>query len=197
MGAMWLTPGAAPQAAPAAAPAPSSELAAKAPAVVMILRHAEKPLGDEKLPDLTAEGYRRAELLPSLFLPLAGSGHAPRFPRPAVIFATDTSKHSNRPMETIAPLAHALQLPIDHDFADRQVKELSELVLSGKYAGKVVLICWHHGEIPHLAQALGVENAPAKWDDTVFDRVWMIQWVDGKPQFDILPEALMPGDAKR
>jgi hypothetical protein len=183
--------------APMGAAAQSTDLAARVPAAVFIIRHAEKPLGDEKLPDLTAIGFQRANLLPTLFIAQPGSSKPPRFPRPTALFATDTSKHSDRPIETVTPLARALHLRVDHDYADREVSALATELLSGKYAGQVVLVCWHHGEIPHLAQALGVTDAPKKWDDTVFDRIWMVQWVGGKPQFDVLLENLLPGDATR
>jgi hypothetical protein len=169
----------------------------KVPAIVFIIRHAEKPLGDEKLPDLTPTGYKRAQALPWLFLQEPGSTQLPRLPRPSAIFATATSKHSNRPIETVTPLSQALHLPIDHDFEDRETSAVAKEVLSGKYAGKVVLICWHHGEMPHLAEAFGVTNAPSKWNDTVFDQIWMLEWVDGKPQFSTLSESLLPGDSAK
>jgi hypothetical protein len=160
----------------------------KVPAVVFLIRHAEKPLGGEKNPDL-------AQVLATLFLQQPGSTRPPRLPRPDALFATDFSKNSKRPIETITPLAKALNLPINHDYADPETGALARQVVSGKYAGKVVLICWHHGEIPHLAQAFGVADAPRKWDERVFDRIWMIEWLDGKPQLSMLPENLLPGDS--
>ena len=75
-------------------------------------------------------------------------------------FASEAAKHSNRPIETITPLSQALHLRINHDYEDRETAKVADAVMSGKYAGKVVLICWHHGEIPHLAKAFGVEDAP-------------------------------------
>ena len=181
----------------AAQTVPASTLASKSPALVLLIRHAEKPLGDQKLSDLAPEGFHRADLLPTLFLAPAGSTKPPRFPRPDAIFATDTSKHSNRPIETVTPLARALRLRIDHEYADSEVAAIAKELLSGKYAGKVVLVCWHHGELPHLAEALGVSNAPKKWDDNVFDKIWMIQWAGDTAQFDVMTEDLLLGDAKR
>ena len=177
------------------APAQTAEASSKYPAVVFIIRHAEKPLGDEKLSDLAPMGFKRAQALPSLFLQQPGSSKLPRLPRPNFIFATDTSKHSNRPIETVTPLSQALRLPIDHDYADAEVTAVANEVLGGKYAGKVVLICWHHGEIPRLAQAFGITDAPKKWDEAVFDKIRMIEWVDGKAQFSVLPQNLLPGDS--
>ena len=177
-----------------AAPAASSDLQSKAPAVVFIMRHAEKPIED-KDPNLTPQGFKRAHALPMLFLQQPGSTALPRLPRPAALFATAASKHSNRPIETITPLSQALRLRINDSYADVETAAVAKEVLSGKYAGKVELICWHHGEIPHLAKAFGVEDAPKKWNETVFDQIWMLEWVDGKVQFSTLPEKLLPGDS--
>jgi hypothetical protein len=177
-----------------AASQPASDIQARAPAIVFIIRHAEKPM-DDKSGDLSPQGLKRAGALPYLFLPLPGSTAPPRLPRPDALFASDASGKSNRPMETIMPLAQALHLTISHDYVDRETAGVAKQVMSGKYAGKVVLICWHHGEIPHLAKAFGVEDAPKVWNDTVFDRIWKIRWVDGRAQMTILPQALLKGDS--
>jgi hypothetical protein len=174
----------------------AGDVAAKAPAVVFLIRHGEKPLTG-KDPDLSPMGYQRAQAIPSLFLAKPGSTKLPRLPRPDALFATAPSKNSNRPIETITPLSQALHLRIDEDFSDDDAAPLAKEVLSGKYAGKVVLICWHHGEIPNVAQAFGVTNAPRKWDPGVFDQIWMLEWIDGKVQFTTLPEVLLSGDSKK
>jgi hypothetical protein len=178
-----------------AAFAQDADVSAKAPAVVYVIRHAEKPAGDDKDPNLTPQGYKRADLIPTLFI--AKDGSSPRLQRPDFIFAADTSKHSDRPIETITPTARALNLPLNHDYEDTENAEISKSLLSGKYAGKVVLICWRHGEIPALAAALGVAGAPAKWDPDVFDQIWEIQWVGGKAQLTTMPEELLPGDSTK
>jgi len=169
--------------------------AAKAPAVVFIIRHGEKPMGKD--PNLSPVGYKRAELIPTLFLPQPGSSKLPRLPRPDALFATAPSKNSDRPIETITPLSQSLHLRINEDFSDDDAAPLAKEVLSGKYAGKVILICWHHGQIPNIARALGVSDAPRKWDDDVFDQIWMLEWIDGKVQFTTLPQELLSGDSKK
>jgi hypothetical protein len=170
------------------------QLVTTPPAVVFIIRHAEKP-AERDNPDLTPTGFQRAAALPSLFLQQPGSSSLPRLPRPAALFASAPAKHSNRPIETITPLSQALHLRINADYADIETGPLAKEILSGRYAGKVVLVCWHHGEIPHLAQALGIADAPHRWDEGVFDQIWMIEWIDGKAQFTVLPEKLLPGDS--
>ena len=161
------------------------------PATILIIRHAEK-LTDGQL-DLSPTGFKRAALLPNLFLP---AGVRPDLPMPQVLFATHQSKHSNRPVETITPLSAALHLPINHDFEDDDYAGLAKLLLSGQYAGKVVLVAWHHGKIPQLAQALGVQPPYAPWPEQQFDRVWRIDYADGKASIKDLPQSLMPGDSK-
>lgn len=165
----------------------------KSPAVVYVIRHAEKPAPEENSPDLTATGFKRAEVLPSLFVQMPGLP-APRLPKPDAVFATARSKSSNRPVETVTPLAQFLKLPLHHEFDERATGPIAAEVLGGKYAGKVVLICWHHGQIPALAAALGVTDAPAAWDAQVFNQIWKITYSAGQAKLTIISESLLPGD---
>ena len=174
-------------------PCAGAQDADKYPAVIYILRHAEKPAPEENSPDLTPTGFKRAEALPSLFVQMPGSS-APRLPKPDAIFATARSKSSNRPVETVTPLAQFLKLPIQHDFDERATGPLAAEVLGGKYAGKAVLICWHHGQIPALAAALGVADAPAAWNAQVFNQIWKITYSGGQAKLTTLSEGLLPGD---
>jgi hypothetical protein len=177
--------------------APAQTQSPQPPATVLLIRHAEK-LTDGRI-DLAPAGFARAKDLPQLFLG-ANSGTQPKFPRPDALFATHQSKHSNRPFETLEPLSQALNLPINTDFEDDDYAGLAKLLLSGKYAGKVVLVAWHHGKLPQLAAALGIDPQPAPWPAAQFDRVWRIDWPingnQGKPTLTDLPQQLMPGDSK-
>jgi hypothetical protein len=144
--------------------------------------------GDKSDIHLNARGYARAAALPTLF--------PSRFDTPEFLFASRKSAHSNRPLETITPLAKALGLKIDNFFTNEDYAGLARRVL-GKpvYAGKTVLICWHHGNIPALAGALGIKDAPAPWPETQYDRVWRITFADGAPALTELPQRLLPGDS--
>src|SRR5258706_6497684 len=84
---------------------------AQPPATILLIRHAEK-LTDGRI-DLSPTGFERARLLPKLFSP---AGARPALPTPQVLFATHLSEHSNRPVQTVTPLAAALHLPIDDSF---------------------------------------------------------------------------------
>jgi hypothetical protein len=160
------------------------------PATILIVRHAEK-LTDGRL-DLSPVGFKRAALLPDLFVP---AGVRSDLPLPQVLIATGQSAHSNRPVETITPLAAALNLPIDSSVLNEDYGALAASLLSGRYAGKVVLVSWHHGKIPALATALGAKVPYAVWPEGQFDRVWRIDYVGGKAVLKDLPQRLMPGDS--
>jgi hypothetical protein len=69
------------------------------------------------------------------------------------------------------------------------------------------LICWHHGQIPHLAKAILkkaknrdklLDDVPDPWDDEVFDRVWWITFDShGAATFADLPQKLLFKDSAR
>lgn len=158
------------------------------PATIYLIRHAEKPA--DKRPDLTQQGFLRAALLPNLF-----TAPGAKLPKPDVLFATARSKNSNRPFETVMPLSAALNLPILNDILDEDFPSLAKRLLSGEFAGKIVLVSWHHGKLPDLTTALGV-TPPYKWPDAQFDRIWRIDYKDGKATLTDLPMQLLPGDSK-
>jgi len=194
------------------------------PKQILLIRHGEK-VGDPKKDNdggrhLSIQGSARAADLPSLFvsalpqlscklhhkarefvgnyrqIPLKGK--AARFPTPNFIFATQRSKDSNRPIETVTALATALNLHINDGYADTDadINEMSDAILNHlAFAGKIVLICWHHDKSPDVAKALGVLNPP-KWDGKVFDRVWQITYAKGKASLKDLPQMLLYGDSK-
>ncbi len=171
---------------------PAADRAANGPRIVMIIRHAEKPPGAkaEKDPNLSSRGYERAAALAKVI--------PERFPKPDFLIATKRTKSSNRPVETITPLSNVLHEPIESTFKDEAFEPLAHAVLTNpKYAGKVVLIAWHHGKIPDLAKALGVKDAPDKWNSQVFDRVWQITYDNGAATWKDLPEDALPGDSKQ
>jgi hypothetical protein len=170
---------------PARTPSLKAAQADTYPNHVLIIRHAEKP-DDEDDKHLTSRGAARAAALPSLFfIPKAFRTKPSPFPTPDFIFATAESRHSNRPVETVRPLAKALRdMEIHAKHADDEYQPVVDRLFSNaKYTGKTVLICWHHGRIPKLTRAVlaKAKNAdkvkqrvPKHWDQDVFDRVWQI-----------------------
>jgi|ERR1041385_123696 hypothetical protein len=196
------------------------------PSYVLIVRHGEKvgdPKADDDEGgiNLSIQGSARATALPSLFAPAQSqltceidskppsfsasyekmpvAGPASRFPTPDFMFATQQSKHSKRPIETATPTAIALGLALNDSFKDKDkdIEKMAQAILNEPaYAGKVVLICWHHGKIPDVAKAFGISNPP-KWDGKVFDRVWQITFPKGKAKLDDLPQRLLFGDSEK
>jgi hypothetical protein len=150
------------------------------PAQIILLRHAEKP-ADPEDPHLSPAGVRRAErLVPFIMTDPAMS----RLGLPVAVFATQSTKHGNgqRTQETVAPLARALKLPVQTPFLGKDYAALAKLILANPaFAGKTVLICWTHDEIPKLATALGVKPPPPKWKGSVFDKVYVISYQNGNP----------------
>jgi hypothetical protein len=156
----------------------SARSQAARPAQIILLRHAEKP-ADPEDSHLSPAGVKRAEqLVPFIMKDPAMS----RFGLPVAVFASQTTKHDNgqRSQETVAPLAKALKLPVQAPFRSKDYAALAKMILANPaYAGKTVLICWTHEEIPKLAAALGVKPRPPKWKDSVFDRVYVISYQNG------------------
>ena len=98
-------------------------------------------------------------------------------------------------MRTVKPLAAALGLKVQSEIANDDYLKLVTELARHKYAGKVALVCWHHGNLPQLAWSLGATDAPPKWKDGVFDRVWQIDYrADGKATFVSRPQRLRTGD---
>ena len=142
------------------------------PTKILIIRHGEKP-GDPATdsaddgPNLSSRGFERAAAL-AVYVP-------DTFGSPDFLFATEESKHSNRPVETITPLAKVLGIEINSKHADDDfLKVADDIRDNAKYSGKLILICWHHGKIPKLTAALGGTAPFDPWPGDVFDRVWSL-----------------------
>jgi hypothetical protein len=188
----------------------------------MLIRHGEK-LGDSSSdkdggPNLSMQGSARAFALPQLFAPATTpygcalsigtkqsltanyaaveiAGTTPRFSTPAFLFATQKTNNSNRPVETITPLTAALNLTYDDKHSDNDYpKVATDILTNSKYAGAVVLVCWHHGNLPNLAIQLGIATPPP-WTGTVFDRVWVISYANGAASLADDPQMLIYGDS--
>lgn len=161
---------------------------------VLIIRHAEKP---DKGYDLTPVGYQRATAYVHYFQNFTINGKPVTLDH---LFAAADSDGSHRPRLTLEPLSKATGLAIDQEFAAKQYEGLAN-ELRAKPHGEHILICWHHGDIPQLAQALGASPEKllpnGKWPDDVFG--WMIQLrYDNKGELaeaKCINENLMPNDA--
>ena len=153
----------------------------------MIIRHGEKP-ADKNAIDLAPRGRQRAQALATFF------ATSPDL-KPDVLVATSAAS-SQRPIQTLTPLARRMGLELHHAYAGEQYRQLAKRLLIGReYAGQIVLICWRHTTLPFLASSLGAVAAPREWDKHVFDRIWRIDYVAGAATFRDLPQRLLPGDS--
>ena len=141
--------------------------------VVLIIRHAEDPPNGH---GLSSRGEKRAKAYINYFQNFTIDGRR-REPQ-AVLVAAD-SKQSHRPRLTVEPFAKAANLPIDNRFANKQPADLAA-ELRTTYQGKVILVCWHHGQIPAVLRALGANPETllpnGKWPKDVFDWVIMVSF---------------------
>ena len=142
-------------------------------ALVLIIRHAENPANGH---GLSPRGEERAEAYKNYFLNFTVDSK--RLEPNAVVVAAD-SKQSHRPRLTVEPFAKAAKLPIDNRFANKQPADLAA-GLRANYQGKVILVCWHHGQIPDLLRALGAAPETllpnGKWPKTVYDWTIMVSY---------------------
>lgn len=160
-------------------PLPPAHVPDARPAQIVIIRHAEKP-ADPADPHLSPKGVKRAQRLVSF---ITKDPAVLKFGTPVAVFATKTTKDDNgqRTQETVAPLAESLKLEVQTPFHGKQYAELARSILANPaYAGKTVIICWNHEEIPELAAALGVSPQPPKWKGSVFDQVYIIAYHNGQ-----------------
>lgn len=189
---------------PARAPAPGPQNG-PADALIMVIRHAEKPYaagdtgwdeeGEEDAGSLAGRGWRRAEELPRLFAP------SPKalLPRPATVFAAGgkpgtAAATPARCRQTVTALAAALHTPVRTEYAPGSEAGLARAVLAARTP---VLVCWEQSGIPGLVRALGAQQVlgvPAAWPDR-YDLVWTFTRRQGQWSFRELPQHLLGGDA--
>lgn len=162
-------------------------------ALILVVRHGEKP---DSGAELSKAGKKRAEAYVGYFQNYTVNAQPLHL---TYLFSAADSKQSNRARLTLEPLSRALGLPINSQYPETKSKELVA-ALRKLPSGNQILICWHHGEIPDLLTVLGADAKSVlgvdKWPDTVFD--WVIQLrYDSKGRLqDALRvnEKLMPGD---
>jgi hypothetical protein len=172
----------------------SGSMAQAQPAMVLIIRHAEKP-PEKSAHSLSIKGQERAMAIVPLFTQtpeLIYQG------LPTALFATKTApgEISQRTLDTITPLSNYLRVLTDAHYAKSDYADLAQEVLSNrKYQKKTVLICWDHEYISRLAAALGVYPEPPKWPENVFDRVFIITYNKGQASLVNMPQRLLFGDS--
>ena len=150
---------------------------------ILLMRHAEKT-GDKDDIHLSKGGRKRAERL---------ADYIPReFGKPDFLFAAAPSKNSIRSIETLQPLADATGVRLNCDIEDKQFLDLTRrLISAAEYAGKLIVICWHHNSLPAIAAALGAQPGtyPPDWDEDVFDLIVDLAYQSGaKPNVQLIQQ---------
>lgn len=176
---------------------------------IMVIRHAEKPPNPVAVPfgvdidgnqdpeSLIVRGWQRAGALTPFFDPFKGAYQNQEIALPQYLFASKVSHHhgkSERPEETITPLAQRINLSINTDFHKEDYKNMlaAAFLLSG-----VVLIAWEHQDIPAIANIINGNShtSPQNWPDNRFDIVWVFDLIPTLGySFHQVPQNLLAGD---
>jgi phosphohistidine phosphatase SixA len=144
---------------------------ADAPALTVLVRHADRASTPADDPPLTAAGMKRAE-------DLAAAVHDTRF---SAILATDFV----RTRDTARPVASTLGIvpetvPRKGQPADQHVKAIEGAV--HRYAGGAVLVVNHSDTLPAIIAALGGPRI-VPICDSIYDDLFMLVPTMGKMQF--------------
>jgi hypothetical protein len=185
----------------------------------MIIRHAEKPpkspvktgpwdvlasgqSGGGK--SLIVPGWQRAGALNAFFAPYQSTPSNPRIATPDYIYAANPGGESQRPCETVTPLAAWLNFTqgeahfnVSYSIGGGEPDLVaSVLALSG-----VVLICWEHDNImPNLMGAINSKVPIANYSSipnpfpNVFCLVWVLDLKGGSYTWTSVNQRLMVGD---
>jgi hypothetical protein len=177
------------------------------PTHIVLIRHAEKPLGtvapygvDEEgridAESLTPRGWQRAGALVRFLVSPDGGPGSSGLPIPTHLCASQVGpgSSSRRPMQTLAPLAARLGLAIDVRF---RKQELDGLAVAISAIDGVVVISWEHHLLPSLANSLlsGAPMVPQVWPDDRFDIAWVLEPAGAAPRFMQVPQELLAGDS--
>jgi len=166
------------------------------PTKIMIIRHAEKPPKHGGKPldvqangepgngkSLIVPGWQRAGALNAFFAPYKSAPANPEIAAPDYIYAASPTKESQRPWETVTPLAAWLnyaqgskQFDVSYSIGGGEAQMVaSVLALSG-----TVLICWEHDNImPNVVTAIDKQVPIANYASipNPFPNVFYLVWV--------------------
>jgi phosphohistidine phosphatase SixA len=186
-------------------PVPARPSGTSAPErVVMLIRHAEKPLpsgpaygispvGRPDKRSLTVDGWQRAGALVELFAPARGRPPAGLWRPDAVYASAARNGRSRRSIETVEPLARQLGITVVDRYAPGdEAKLVGELVARPG----ATLVSWHHKSLNAIIDNLGdITPAPPRhWPRDRYDMVWVFVGEAGGWRFAQVPQLLLPGD---
>ena len=167
------------------------------PAQVIILPQAEI----DGFGNLTQQGLERAGALAG-FITL--TTNLTKYGVPIAVYAARPTPTSPTPpflptdktqacIQTVAPTAQVLKLPIHSGFSKIQDNKVASLILEDPdYDSKNVLICWRNDAIQALATALGVASPPS-FPQNVYNIAWVITFAPAT-SLQIYSQDLLAGD---
>jgi len=175
---------------------------------ILLIRHAEKPAkdsppfgvtlkGERSKESLEVRGWQRAGALTHLLAPPDGRFQHAALAKPQFLYASKPVKRrgSNRPLETIMPLAEKLRIEINAEYRRSEFESMLDEVFTHK---GVVLICWQREYIPEIASYIlnSDKIAPAEWPEDRFDMFWVfdLESSTGKYKFKQVPQRLLSDD---
>ncbi|OZI37498.1 hypothetical protein CAL29_03570 [Bordetella genomosp. 10] len=174
---------------------------------IMLIRHAEKPLRESRYAQdiagaggrhgLSSRGERRAQLLAAYFMSSEDLLRERGLCRPRFIFAAATTpRHrSTRPVDTVKPLAAALNLAVRDEFASDPPFDKAADTLCSAAAQGAVLVSWRQDTLPELARAIGARGVPDVWPESRFDMIWLLERSGGVWTLTQVPQMLLPEDS--
>lgn len=198
-------------------------MAAPPPTKIMLIRHAEKPPDPPnksgpwdikedgtsgKGHSLIVAGWERAGALIGFFAPYKTVPAKSKIATPDYIYASNPKGETERPCETVTPLARWLKYTpgsprfnLSYDI-DKDENKLADDVL--QHSGSV-LICWEHNNIIKIVGKIN-EKYPISnyeelkkhpWPD-IFNLVWVLDYDHKQNQYTWTHthQHLMPDDIK-
>lgn len=178
----------------------------------MIIRHGEKPAnvppphgvtphGEPDRESLSVRGWQRAGALAAFFAPSDDHFQQPLLATPDRVFAVRVApgSESRRHQQTVAPLLEKLgdAAVSNFDYAKDHEHELADAILAGQ---DIVLVCWEHERIPHIARHIPINpqspDPPGDWPEDRYDLVWVFELdpASSTYRFTIVPQLLLAGD---
>lgn len=164
------------------------------PREIILIRHADKLDQAQPGPFLSELGQARADMFKRYYMDKVNKG---LFPIPNYIITTKPTYASNREQFTVAPLVSELisqnlikqssLLLNTYSHGDGLPELAKDLLKSSTFNNQVILICWHHGEIPKLLDKLGAVPLQPKLADDEYDTVYDIKFnVNGTSTMNVL-----------
>ena len=132
---------------------------------ITFIRHAEK--NDNDPIHLSESGIIRANELVNFFIEKKRD-----IPLPTKIIAMKqkNKKSSNRPYETIYPLAQKLNLEINTDLKKKEIKKIVDYIIENE--NENILVCWEHEYLVEIIKQLTRIHLKWKSDDYSSVYVW-------------------------